>query len=92
MIKVWAMPSVPTTITCCTISDRLAGSRKRSAVAANITTATTSTNSGPRVALLCRMSWMRVVSVCGLAGPTVPAVPAPWGAGTSLRSGFGMTF
>ena len=32
MTSVWAMPSVPTTITCWTISDRLAGARKRSAV------------------------------------------------------------
>ena len=32
MTSVWAMPSVPTTITCWTISDRFAGARKRSAV------------------------------------------------------------
>ena len=29
--SVWAMPSVPTTITCWTISERFAGARKRSA-------------------------------------------------------------
>ena len=34
MTSVWAMPRVPTTITCWTISERFAGSRKRSAVKA----------------------------------------------------------
>jgi hypothetical protein len=77
MISVWAMPSVPTTITCWTISDRLPGSRKRSAVTLKMMTARISTNSGPRVAFPCRMSWMRVVRLVGRSPPTVPAVPAP---------------
>ena len=77
MISVWAMPSVPTTITCWTISDRLPGSRKRSAAIVKTMIATSSTNSGPKVAFECRMSWMRVPRVSGRAGPTDPAVPAP---------------
>ena len=90
MISVWAMPSVPTTITCWTISDRLPGCRNRSAVRLKMITARTRTNSGPSVALECRMSWMRVPSVSGRADPTAPAVPAPCGAGTSFLNGFDM--
>ena len=75
--SVWAMPRVPTTITCWTTSERFAGSRKRSVVAAKYTTASSRTNSGPSVALRCRTSWMRVPSVASRAGPTTSAVPPP---------------
>ena len=88
MISVWAMPSVPTTITCWTISDRLPGCRNRSAVRLKTTTASTSTNSGPSVALECRTSWMRAPSVSGRVDPADPAVPAPCGAGASVLNGF----
>ena len=49
MMIVWATPSVPMTITCCTISDRLAGARKRSAVRLKPITAISRTIAGPSV-------------------------------------------
>ena len=46
MMSVWAMASVPTTATCCVMSERFAGFRKRSLSRPNTITETTSTMAG----------------------------------------------
>jgi hypothetical protein len=80
MMIVCATPRVPTTITCCTISERLRGSRNRSAVMLKTTIASSSTSAGPITALACRMSWTRSPKPRASAGSMPPAPgegPAP---------------
>ena len=50
MISVWPIASVPTTITCWMISEKLAGSRKRSDCVVKNAHARSSANSGPSCA------------------------------------------
>ena len=46
MMSVWAMASVPTTATCCVMSERFAGARKRVVEQPKTMTARTSTMAG----------------------------------------------
>ena len=86
------MPSVPTTITCWTISDRLRRLRKRSAVTLKIDDREEQDEQRARASRWsagCRGCGCRAAPVA-LGADGRPAVPAPCGAGTSLRSGLAM--
>jgi hypothetical protein len=63
MISVWAIASVPTTATCCVMSERFAGRRKRSLSRPKTITASTSTMAGLMAGYRCRTLRMRLSGV-----------------------------
>ena len=71
MMIVWPMASVPTTMTCCAMRERLLGSRNRGDISEKAAIIMTSTNAGPMIGWLCSRCWRRC------RGPRLGASDSP---------------